>query len=161
MNLTDEDVDEILRLLEKSPYTELKLTTDRFTLELKPGSGRKEAPLPASAPDGSGIEIAAAVDQTAAPKQTATSAATAGEMVEIYPPLPGTFYRAPSPGATPFTEVGQTIEPDSILGLVETMKLMNSVVAGCHGEVVEICIDNGKLVEVEDVLIRIRVAEDG
>lgn len=161
MNLTDEDVEEILRLLAKSSYTELRLTTDRFSLQLKAGSSCSEAPKSAGAQDGARIEIAAAVDQAAAPKPPATSATTAGEMLEIYPPLPGTFYRAPSPGATPFTEVGQIIEPDSILGLVETMKLMNSVVAGCHGEVVEICIDNGKLVEVGDVLLRIRVTEDG
>jgi acetyl-CoA carboxylase biotin carboxyl carrier protein len=87
--------------------------------------------------------------------------AAAGDIVDVRPPLPGTFYRAPSPGAEPFTEVGQTVDADTILGLVETMKLMNSVVSGCRGEIVEICAANAQLVEAGDVLMRIRVADDG
>jgi acetyl-CoA carboxylase biotin carboxyl carrier protein len=155
MNLTDDDVQEILRLLEMTPYEELKLTTERFTLELKArgaearttgavGNGGDE-PSPASS---AGDSAAAA---THAP----------GEIVDIYPPLPGTFYRAPSPGATPFTEIGQTVDEESILGLIETMKLMNSVVARCRGEVIEICAENGALVEVDQVLIKVRVSDDG
>jgi acetyl-CoA carboxylase biotin carboxyl carrier protein len=87
-----------------------------------------------------------------------TATASNGEIREIRPPMPGTFYRSPSPGAQPFTEVGSAVTEDSILGLVETMKLMNSVMAGCRGEVIEICAGNGAAVEVEDTLVRIRVA---
>jgi acetyl-CoA carboxylase biotin carboxyl carrier protein len=157
VNLTDEDVDEILRLLEKSPYDELKLVTDRFTLELKAGGA-----APRSSADGSvrSIGANAPTAKSAAPAAT-DGAAPGGEIVCVYPPLPGTFYRAPSPGAEPFTEVGSKVTHETILGLVETMKLMNSVVAGCEGEIEEICIDNGVLVEKEDVLIRIRVAAGG
>lgn len=155
MNLTDEDVDEILRLLEKSPYTELKLTTDRFTLELKQQSASVRPLQPEDAADDTGGF--AEVGQI----PPVTTAAVSGETVDIHAPLPGTFYRAPSPGAPPFAEVGQPVEPDSIVGLVETMKMMNSIVAGCRGEVIEICIENGTLVEKEDVLMRLRVAENG
>jgi acetyl-CoA carboxylase biotin carboxyl carrier protein len=81
-----------------------------------------------------------------------------GDIREIRPPMPGTFYRAPGPGAEPYTEVGRTVTENTILGLVETMKLMNSVMAGCRGEVVEICAGNGAAVEVGDTLMRIRVA---
>lgn len=154
MNLTDEDVEEILQLLEKSPYNELKLRTERFTLELRPESGGHSA---ATAP---GEPAAVAVDIVKPDKLPIVDAA-AGEIVDVRPPLPGTFYRAPSPGAEPFTEVGQTVDADTILGLVETMKLMNSVISGCHGEIVEICAENAQLVEVDDVLMRIRVADDG
>ena len=154
MNLTDEDVEEILKLLEKSPYNELKLQTDRFTLELRPESRNDEpAHEPEAEPD-SPVEIIE-------PERLPTVSAAAGDIVDVRPPLPGTFYRAPSPGAEPFTEVGSAGEADTILGLVETMKLMNSVVSGCRGEVVEICADNAQLVEADDVLIRIRVADDG
>jgi acetyl-CoA carboxylase biotin carboxyl carrier protein len=75
--------------------------------------------------------------------------------------MPGTFYRAPGPGAEPFTEVGRSVAEDTILGLVETMKLMNSVMAGCRGEVIEICVENGAPVDVEDTLMRIRLAARG
>ncbi len=158
MNLTDDDVEEILRLLEKSPYSELKLTTDRFTLELKPGTAEK--PQPGGTP-GESDAMAAAAEPAAPLEVAAAIKSVAGETVEIYPPLPGTFYRAPGPGAEPFSEVGNIVEPDSVLGLVETMKMMNSIMAGCRGEVTEICAEDGKLVEVDDVLIRIRVTDNG
>lgn len=158
MNLTDEDVREILRLLDESPYDELQLETDRFKLTLRKTGQRSwmrqgtltqecVPPTPASQGQPSG-------------KTAGTASAAGGEIREIRPPLPGTFYRAPGPGAEPFTEVGRIVAEDTILGLVETMKLMNSVIAGCRGEVIEICTENGAAVEVDDTLIRIRVAAD-
>ena len=155
MNLTDEDVREILRLLDESPYNELKLETDRFKLTLRKTGHKSQASwMHKGAPT--------TEDETPAPEAPSgmplTATATNGEIREIRPPMPGTFYRAPSPGAKPFTEVGSAVSEDSILGLVETMKLMNSVMAGCRGEVIEICAGNGAAVEVEDTLVRIRVA---
>jgi acetyl-CoA carboxylase biotin carboxyl carrier protein len=153
VNLTDEDVREILRLLDESPYDELKLETDRFKLTLsnKQQASWMRTGKPAHAPE----------RPSQVPAETAVKATAAkGEIREIRPPMPGTFYRSPSPGAEPFTEVGRVVTEDTILGLVETMKLMNSVMAGCRGEVVEICAGNGAEVEVDDTLVRIRVAAD-
>ena len=59
-------------------------------------------------------------------------------------PLPGTFYRAPRPGAAPFVEVGDEVGEDTVVAIVETMKLMNSVHAGTRGRVAEICLDNAE-----------------
>lgn len=171
MNLTDEDVREILRLLDESPYDELKLETDRFKLTLKntgqaswmQKSGRTQAFVP-HAPELQLSEPQLSEPQWPEPKSRppaeppVTVPGANGELREIRAPMPGTFYRAPSPGAEPFTEVGMAVTENTILGLVETMKLMNSVMAGCRGEVVEICAGNGALVEVEDTLMRIRVA---
>ncbi len=158
MNLTDKDVREILRLLDESPYDELKLQTDNFNLTLKRTATMEwnrgtagESPGPE--PETPGIDDAAA---ESAPDNVATQVKTAGDIRDIHPPLPGTFYRAPSPGAEPFVEVGSAVEEDTIVGLVETMKLMNSVMAGCCGEVLEICMENGALIEAHDVLLRIR-----
>lgn len=157
MNLTDEDVREILRLLDESPYDELRLETDRFKLTLSTTREhswmRKGAAAPALAPQAPGETSPAPAGKPAA--------AVNGEIRNIRPPMPGTFYRAPSPGAEPFTEVGQNVTENSILGLVETMKLMNSVMAGCEGEVIEICASNGAAVEIEDTLVRIRVRAHG
>ena len=147
MNLTDEDVREILRLLDESPYDELKLETDRFKLALsraREASWVRKGAHAVPAPE-------------APPQPAARKAAANGEIRDIHPPMPGTFYRAPSPGAEPFTEVGRTVSGTSILGLVETMKLMNSVIAGCEGEVIEICARNGSAVDIDDTLMRIRV----
>lgn len=159
MNLTDEDVREILRLLDESPYDELKLETDRFKLTLrKTGQKSKASWMHKGATSPADLPRAPEAPSGMSAGIPVTATTPNSEIREIRPPMPGTFYRAPSPGAKPFTEVGSAVSEDSILGLVETMKLMNSVMAGCRGEVVEICAGNGAAVEVDDTLMRIRVA---
>ena len=70
-------------------------------------------------------------------------------------PLPGTFYRAPRPGAAAFVEVGDEVGEDTVVAIVETMKLMNSVHAGVRGRVAEICLDNGAPAAQEATLMLI------
>ena len=70
-------------------------------------------------------------------------------------PLLGTFYRAPKPGAAPFVEVGAVVAEDTIIGIIEVMKLMNTVRAGTAGAIAEICVEDGALVEFGQVLLRI------
>ncbi len=77
-------------------------------------------------------------------------------LVVVRAPLPGTFYRAPRPGAAPFVEVGSQVGADTVIGIVETMKLMNSVPAGVAGVVAEFCVANGEFAAQEAVLLRIR-----
>ncbi len=159
MNLTDEDVREILRLLDETPYDELKLETDRFKLTLRKTGQKSQASwVRKGTPTPVEMQPVPEVVSGMPAGMPVTATAANGDIREIRPPMPGTFYRAPSPGAQPFTEVGSAVTEDSILGLVETMKLMNSVMAGCRGEVIEICAGNGAAVEVEDTLVRIRVA---
>src|SRR5262249_58887476 len=74
----------------------------------------------------------------------------------IHPPLVGTFYRAPKPGAAPFVEVGSKVEEDTVIAIVETMKLMNSVRAGMCGTIVEIRAANAAFVEQDSVLMVVR-----
>jgi acetyl-CoA carboxylase biotin carboxyl carrier protein len=80
-------------------------------------------------------------------------------LVAVRAPLPGTFYRAPRPGAAPFAEVGSRVGADTVIGIVETMKLMNSVPAGVAGVVAEFCVANTELVAQGAALLRIRAAE--
>jgi acetyl-CoA carboxylase biotin carboxyl carrier protein len=79
-----------------------------------------------------------------------------GELVVVRAPLPGTFYRAPRPGAAPFVEVGSRVGADSVVGIVETMKLMNSVTAGVDGTVAEICLGNAEFAALGATLLCIR-----
>jgi acetyl-CoA carboxylase biotin carboxyl carrier protein len=67
----------------------------------------------------------------------------------------GTFYRAPAPDKPPFVEVGQSVEPDTIVCIIEVMKLMNSIEAGVRGVVKEIAVQNGTAVEHGEVLMGI------
>jgi acetyl-CoA carboxylase biotin carboxyl carrier protein len=71
-------------------------------------------------------------------------------------PLLGIFYRAPKPGEPPFVEVGARVEADTIIGIIEVMKLMNTVRAGVRGEVVAIPASNGELVEYGEALLFVR-----
>jgi acetyl-CoA carboxylase biotin carboxyl carrier protein len=78
------------------------------------------------------------------------------ELVAVRAPLPGTFYRAPRPGAAPFVEVGSRVGAETVVGIVETMKLMNSVTAGVDGMVTEICVANAEFAPHGTTLLRIR-----
>jgi biotin carboxyl carrier protein len=243
MDLTNEDVTDILALLDSLPYDELDLQTPRFRLTLRrtpdgwtqstdtrgaptvvdvtPAVGAAAADMavaaaavdvaaaaPAAAED---VAAAAAEDvaAAAAPAVAAAPAATpatgpmghrAGSnrpkgtsgrlgsdaepapleaaaamehrcrsggsdvpsvssgdgLVAVRAPLPGTFYRAPRPGAAPFVEVGSRVGADTVVGIVETMKLFNSVAAGAAGTVAEICLDNAEFTDRGATLLRIR-----
>jgi acetyl-CoA carboxylase biotin carboxyl carrier protein len=85
----------------------------------------------------------------------ATAAAARPDLLDVRAPLLGTFYRAPKPGAPPFVEVGASVEPDSIVGIIEVMKLMNTVRAGARGVVREIRARDGTLVEYGETLLTI------
>ena len=103
---------------------------------------------PPLAGDGAGTGGAAGAEGGAEDKD--------GELVVVRAPLPGTFYRAPRPGAAPFVEVGSHVGADTVIGIVETMKLMNSVPAGVAGVVAEFCVPNAELAVQGAVLLRIR-----
>jgi len=151
MNLTREDVAEIVGLLDTSSFDELRLETDKFKLTLRrSGAGGWTQERETRAP-----ETAAAATVA---KESAPAVALAPGTIAIRPPLMGTFYRAPKPGAAPFVEVGSVVEPDTAIGIVETMKLMNSVPAGARGTVEAIHAQNGEFVEQDRVLMILRVA---
>ncbi len=75
---------------------------------------------------------------------------------EVPAPLLGTFYHAPKPGADPFVKPGDRVTAETVIGIIEVMKLMNSVEAGIAGTVVEFVAPNGELVEHGQTLIRIQ-----
>lgn len=147
---THDDVQEILRLLESSRFDELTLDTGRYTLTL-----RREGPGADDWTQETTTRGAAAEITSAAPAAIAAAPLPEGH-VAIRSPLPGTFYRAPKPGEPPFVEVGSEVGPDTVIGIVETMKLMNSVPAGTHGTIAEIRIANATPVARDEVLLLVR-----
>lgn len=141
--LTHEDIAEIAAILEQSGYREIDLSTRRFRLRVAKGETAA-----------SGItqewQWAGTTAEAAADVQTATADPDA-----ICSPLPGTFYHAPQPGAPPFVKVGDVVGPETVIGIVETMKLMNPVHAGRGGTVAEILSANGTLVAKGEALVRL------
>jgi acetyl-CoA carboxylase biotin carboxyl carrier protein len=153
MNLTNEDVEEIVKLLDSSFYDELRLTTAKFELRLRRSAeGWTQETRTLGAP-----KLQQAATAADAPKQRAAEDEVAG-LVSVRAPMVGTFYRAPKPGAPPFVEVGSKVHEHTVVGIVETMKLMNSIGAGASGEVVEILAANGEVVEAGQALMRLKSA---
>jgi len=122
-------------------------------------------PLTPAVADGSGTEDASGGAGVGGAEvgETGGAAGDGGHedagLVAVRAPLPGTFYRAPRPGAAPFAEVGSRVGADTVIGIVETMKLMNSVPAGVAGVVAEFCVTNAELVAQGAALLRIRADE--
>jgi acetyl-CoA carboxylase biotin carboxyl carrier protein len=190
MDLTNEDVADILALLDSLPYDELDLQTTRFRLTLRrtpdgwtqstqvstgaggtdgegeaglvAGIGRwgpQHPSIGSGGPHGPVAEGGAGAGRGAGEAEGVGRAEEdrgAGGLVAVRAPLPGTFYRAPRPGAAPFVEVGSRVRPDTVVGIVETMKLMNSVHAGADGTVAEICLGNAEFAAHGTTLMRIR-----
>jgi len=149
VDLTNEDVADILAVLDSLPYDELDLQTPRFRLTLRrgPGGWTEESqvladPVPVTQA-GNGPPAARQALKTSEAGLPGADDATG--LVAVVAPLPGTFYRAPRPGAAPFVEVGDEVGEDTVVAIVETMKLMNSVHAGTRGRVARICLENAEL----------------
>ena len=152
MNLTRDDVDEIVKLLDASFYDELRVKTDRFDLHLRrSGDGWTQERATLGEPRVLGAP-------SAAPKAESVKAEDADVVgfTSVRAPMVGTFYRAPKPGAPPFVEVGAMVEEHQAIGIIETMKLMNSIPAGASGVVAEILVADGTLVEAGQTLLRLK-----
>lgn len=148
--LTRSDIDDIIRLVEASNFDELRLEMGDVKIELRRGGGVTMQDVP-QAP----VAAPAAVRQEAAPA-AAKSETPAGGGKDVPSPLLGTFYHAPKPGADPFVKPGDEVKTDTVIGIIEVMKLMNSVPAGIDGIVTEMVAPNGELVEHGETLIRIK-----
>ena len=142
--LSPDDVADIVSLLDGGGYDRLDIRTSRFRLRVnREGSGWtqdwdfSESDAPAA--------VAAVADVIALPEGVTAVAA----------PLPGTFYHAPSPGAEPFVKVGDSVGPDTVVGIIETMKLMNPVHAGCSGVIAAILGENAAMVEKDAILMHV------
>ena len=163
MTLTAADVAEIMRLVEQSGFDELTLETDGTKISLRRGVPASTAvPAPVAVPAEVPLSATAAPSATAAaraavPVPTVSAAPVADPDVQDVPsPLLGTFYRSPKPGAPAFVEVGAPVEADTIIGIIEVMKLMNTVRAGVRGTVAELPVADGALVEFGATLLRVR-----
>jgi acetyl-CoA carboxylase biotin carboxyl carrier protein len=149
VQLTPDDVRDVLRVLDSSGLAELHLETADLTLTL-----RREGAAGWTAEQQ--VLRAPVVERAVEPAPAASAAAAPAEvgdgLVAVHPPLLGTFYRAPQPGAPPFVDVGDQVGEDTVVGIVETMKMMTPVHAGVRGTVVEFRTGNGEFAEADAVL---------
>ncbi len=160
--ITQADIDAILKLLASTEnlsdfhlkYGDLELRVSREPAgPAQPPEGAAAQP-PVPAPAVPSVQRSAQADaaQPPAPKGPRAAAVPEG-MAVVKAPMVGTFYRAPSPGATPFVEVGARVEEDSVVCIIEVMKLMNTIHAGAAGIVREIRVEDSQPVEFGQVLL--------
>lgn len=155
MNLTAADVAEIMRIVESSKFDELSLEIDGIKLRLRRvgASGRfaQCAPAQSAASDLKPAQAAFSGSALAAAAHPLDDT-----MQDIASPMLGTFYRAPKPGSAPFVEIGSAVDEDTVIAIIEVMKLMNTVRAGVKGVITEILPADETLVEFGQVLMRAR-----
>ncbi len=149
------DIKAIIDLMKKNAISEFELERDDFKIKLRRntnggGSGSDEVPS---------ISYAAPAPMTlvAAPAAVAASpAVVVSNDQEIKSPMVGTFYRAPSPEAAPYVDVGTQITPDTVVCIIEAMKVMNEIKAETSGVITQVLCQNSQPVEYGQPLFKIR-----
>ena len=136
-----EEIRTIVKMMKEYELTEFKIEADGCNLSISRGATAVAAVPVAAAP------VAAAPAAAAAPEAPEVPAAPAETFDSIDSPLVGTFYRAASPDAKPFVEVGDRVTADTVIGIIEAMKVMNEVKAEKTGIIKEVLVDNGDPVE--------------
>jgi len=162
MDLSKDDVLKIIKIIDESGYDEVRLEVGDFKLHVqKHGSATPASSALSHSPAAASIAPAPAAQAVPAPAATAPSGASQKPQQEPLPegcvavraPMLGTFYRARAPGEKPFVEIGDKVTADSVVCLVEVMKLFNSVKASVSGTVVRIDAENAALVEYGQILV--------
>jgi acetyl-CoA carboxylase biotin carboxyl carrier protein len=166
MELTEDDVLHILKLIDESKFDYFQLEVGELKITVSKGEPIPISSSPASAPVSQSpkpavVEAPKATPATPAPlPQTSVSnieaKAAAEGLLPITAPLLGTFYVAPEPGAPPFVQVGTAITEDTTVGLIEVMKVFNSVRANVKGTVVQVVAQNGQFVEYGQTLFLVK-----
>ena len=150
-------IKKIIKLVENSSIDELELEEEGTKIKVArtrnagivvQSSGTVPIPIPQAIP-AQGVQHV----NTANPPVAAAQPDT--KYHEVRSPIVGTFYRAPSPDAEPYIEVGQSVHVGTVMCIVEAMKLMNEIESDCDGTVVNIIAENGKPVEYNQVLFLI------
>jgi acetyl-CoA carboxylase biotin carboxyl carrier protein len=149
----------LIDLMKKNGVAVFKMEREGFKITLKTSEATVSHSVVTSQPmlayNGPAAQPASAPAPAAsAPAPAAAPAASGG--IEIKSPMVGTFYSSPSPDSPTFVSVGQEITPDTVICIIEAMKVMNEVKAEVAGTVTEICADNGKPVQFGQVMFRLK-----
>ena len=141
----------LIDLMKKNGLSVFKMERQGFKITLKTGSADKAAQVITLAP----AQAAPAGSQNTA-GATNEPATEVSQHKEIKSPMVGTFYAAPSPEAPPYVTVGQEVTPDSVVCIIEAMKVMNEIKAEITGVIAEVCAENGKPVQFGEALFRVK-----
>ncbi len=152
------EIRQLVKLMVDNDLTELNIGEGENKVHLKRGpEGVQVVPAPqAPAPAPAPAAQAPAAGSEAPPAEAAE--APVDNLIEIRSPMVGTFYTASSPDSEPFVQVGAGVNDDSVVCIVEAMKVMNEIKAECRGTIAEVCVENAQPVEYGQVLFRVTPA---
>jgi acetyl-CoA carboxylase biotin carboxyl carrier protein len=150
------DIKAIIDLMKKNSVSEFELEKQDFKIRLKRGMGGGLVQGEEGGPQVIAYAPMPALPASAsAPVPAATPAAVSNE-ADIKSPMIGTFYRSPSPDAAPYVEVGTEVNPETVVCIIEAMKVMNEIKAEVKGVITQVLIENAKPVEFGQPLFKIR-----
>ncbi len=147
------DIKAIIDLMKKNSITEFELERQDSKIKLKRGLN---GGAPAAQYDEPSSISPSPTIQTVVVAPTATPLSAASGEIEIKSPMIGTFYRAPSPEAGNYAEVGTDVNPDTVVCIIEAMKVMNEIKSEVKGIITQVLVENGKPVEFGQPLFKVR-----
>jgi acetyl-CoA carboxylase biotin carboxyl carrier protein len=144
------DIKELIALMRKNDLSVFKMEHEGFKITLKKGVDFQAAPPPA-------ITAAPAAPAASAPTPASSDRpAETSKLREITSPMVGTFYSSPSPDASPYVSAGQEVTEDTVVCIIEAMKVMNEIKAECRGIIAETLAESGKPVQFGQPLFKVR-----
>jgi acetyl-CoA carboxylase biotin carboxyl carrier protein len=149
------DLKAIIDLMRKNSVTEFELEKDDFKIRLKRGSNGTTPVVSSDDPPVLGYAPPPA-GAVPAPAPAAPPPVPVSNELDIKSPMIGTFYRAPSPESAPYIEVGVEVQPETVVCIIEAMKVMNEIKAEAKGVVTQVMVENAKPVEFGQPLFKIR-----
>jgi acetyl-CoA carboxylase biotin carboxyl carrier protein len=151
----DSEIKELMEYIEASSFVEFELEREGFKIKLVKRSALTNGPAGSAAP-GTQAVAAAAVTPAAEAPAPRPAAIESPDLHLVKSPIVGTFYRAGSPAARSFVEIGDRVRKGQVLCIIEAMKLMNEIESDCDGEILEVLVANGQPVEYGEPLFKIR-----
>lgn len=143
-----EEIESLARMMSEYDLSEFKIEIEGCNLCIRRGAVKSASPVvvaPAALPAAPAVPATLPAAPAAAEAPAAAPAAAASDAIES--PLVGTFYRAANPEAAPFVNVGDRVTPETVVGIIEAMKVMNEIKAEKSGVIKEILVENGQPVE--------------
>ena len=148
MNMELKDIQNLIKFVAKSGANEVKLEMEDIKITIKTGAGKTETTILQQAPMGmQQMPMAPVAPQAETTEATRDSGDSESNYIEITSPIIGTFYRKPSPDKPVFIEIGDVVTPESVVCIVEAMKLFNEIESEVSGKIVKILVEDGTPIE--------------
>lgn len=148
------DIKAIIDLMRKNSVSEFELEKEGFKIRLKRAGGGNTAPVLYE--DAPAVAYAPLNPAVAAPPPQAQPSLPATNEVEIKSPMIGTFYRTPSPESASYVEIGTEVNPDTVVCIIEAMKVMNEIKAEVKGVITQVLVENAKPVEFGQPMFKVQ-----